>query len=176
MNSNLNHLIGPAERLPIRPKLAGLLVAALLLVVLAPVAAGPAGGAMTSASLGHLPPAPQAVPEGSARGTLALTGTGPLAPSSIALGTRAASPATAIATVPNRLCSGTTPGVATPLTCPSHDQATLSFYSVLPGSAGNLTWNFTLPTDRGATQNQSNLYSAAWIGLVLSDPNGWMGE
>jgi len=50
----------------------------------------------------------------------------------------------------------------------------LDFYSPINGSGGNVTWNITLPTDRSPTQNQSDLYSAIWFGMVLTDPFAWM--
>ncbi|MCI4352295.1 MAG: hypothetical protein L3K14_02765 [Thermoplasmata archaeon] len=46
------------------------------------------------------------------------------------------------------------------------------WYSTLPGSGGNVTWSVTLPTDRAATQNQTDLYVAIWFGMALYDPHG----
>jgi hypothetical protein len=60
--------------------------------------------------------------------------------------------------------------------CYGHDEPGLDPYSNLPGSGGNVTWNVTLPVDRSATQNQSNLYAAIWFGMTLSDPQGWMNQ
>lgn len=60
--------------------------------------------------------------------------------------------------------------------CYGHDEPGLNPYSNLPGSGGNVTWNVTLPVDRSATQNQSNLYGAIWFGMTLSDPQGWMNQ
>ena len=60
--------------------------------------------------------------------------------------------------------------------CYGHDEPGLQFYSDLPGSGGNVSWNFTLPTDRSATENQSNLYSAVWFGMTLVDPLAWMHQ
>ncbi len=60
--------------------------------------------------------------------------------------------------------------------CVGHDEPSLSFYSDLSGSGGNLSWNATLPEDASPTQNQSDLYAAAWLGLVVSDPAGWLGQ
>lgn len=60
--------------------------------------------------------------------------------------------------------------------CSAADEATLSFYSTVVGSGGNVSWVISLPVERNATLNQSNLYSAAWLGLALSDPHGWLGE
>lgn len=57
-----------------------------------------------------------------------------------------------------------------------HDQPSLDPFSNLPGSAGNVTWNVTLPVDRGPTRAQSDLYEAVWFGLVVSDPDGYDGE
>ncbi|MGA8664871.1 MAG: hypothetical protein WB809_07395, partial [Thermoplasmata archaeon] len=39
-----------------------------------------------------------------------------------------------------------------------------------------MTWNATLPQDRSTTANQSDLYAAAWFGLVVSDPAAWLGQ
>ena len=63
-----------------------------------------------------------------------------------------------------------------PPSCAAHDEVLLNFYSAQPGSGGNVTWNFTLPVDRSATQNQSDLYGAAWVGIVLADPQAWLGQ
>ncbi len=60
--------------------------------------------------------------------------------------------------------------------CYGHDEPGLDPYSNLPGSGGNVTWNVTLPVDRSATDNQSNLYAAIWFGMTLSDPQGWMNQ
>ena len=65
---------------------------------------------------------------------------------------------------------------APPRSAQVHDQPTASFFSPLPGSGGNVTWNATLPQDRSATANQSDLYAAAWFGLVVSDPAAWLGQ
>ncbi len=77
-------------------------------------------------------------------------------------------------------CGGPAPSTQTVSsydpTCAGYDEAAIQFYSGLPGSGGNATWNVTLPVDRNATANQSDLYSAAWFGLVVSDPAGWLGE
>jgi hypothetical protein len=76
-------------------------------------------------------------------------------------------------------CNGLWPGsgqgtYAAP--CYGHDEPGISFYSTLPGSGGNVTWNVTLPVDRSATANQSDLYSAVWFGLTLHDPLGWLDQ
>ena len=63
-----------------------------------------------------------------------------------------------------------------PTACVAHDEPSLSFYSNFIGSGGNATWQLTLPTDTSATQNQSDLYAAAWIGLTVSDPAAWLGQ
>lgn len=85
----------------------------------------------------------------------------------------------------NRLCSGITPGFPSlsgsaqgsySSTCYGHDEAAIQFYSTLPGSGANVTWNVTLPTDRSATLNQSDLYSAIWFGMTLADPAAWMDQ
>ena len=56
--------------------------------------------------------------------------------------------------------------------CYGHDEPGLDPYSTLPGSGGNVTWNVTLPVDRSHSQNQSDLYSAIWFGMTLSNPLG----
>jgi len=63
-----------------------------------------------------------------------------------------------------------------PNPCVGHDEPSASFYSTLPASGGNVTWNATLPQDRDAVANQSDLYAAAWFGLVVSDPTAWLGQ
>ena len=68
---------------------------------------------------------------------------------------------------------GACPGGAS--SCPGHDEPGISFYSTVAGSGGNVSWIVSLPVERNATLNQSNLYSAAWLGLTLSDPHGWLG-
>jgi hypothetical protein len=60
--------------------------------------------------------------------------------------------------------------------CYGHDEPNINFYSDLPGSGGNVTWNVTLPTDRNATANQSSLYVAIWFGMTLNDPFAWMDQ
>jgi hypothetical protein len=64
-----------------------------------------------------------------------------------------------------------------------HDEPILSFYSTIPGSASNMTWQMILPTERTATaatytsntpnpaQTYQN-YAHFQIFLVLCDPNG----
>ncbi|MCI4339753.1 MAG: hypothetical protein L3J73_00585, partial [Thermoplasmata archaeon] len=84
----------------------------------------------------------------------------------------------------NRFCAGLWPWSTSDQSgqsyyasgCYGHDEPGLQFYSNLPGSGGNITWNFTLPTDRSATENQSNLYSAIWFGMTLVDPLAWMHQ
>jgi hypothetical protein len=63
-----------------------------------------------------------------------------------------------------------------PASCVGHDEPSLSFYSNVPGSGGNISWNGTLPEDASPTQNQSDLYAAAWFGLVVADPSSWLGQ
>jgi len=63
-----------------------------------------------------------------------------------------------------------------PNNCVGHDEPSLSFYSDTPGSGGNVSWNATLPQDVGATQNQSDLYAAAWFGLVATDPAAYLDQ
>ena len=60
--------------------------------------------------------------------------------------------------------------------CHGHDQPSMSFYSDLPGSGGNVTWSFTLPQDGGASATQSDLYAAAWFGLPLAAPGAWLDQ
>lgn len=80
-----------------------------------------------------------------------------------------------------KFCNGIWPstlgqgGYAGGSACYGHDEPGLDFYSPIHGSGGNVTWNVTLPTDRSPTQNQSNLYSAVWFGMTLTDPYAWMG-
>jgi hypothetical protein len=79
----------------------------------------------------------------------------------------------------NITCSSE-PGVPSSLvfanaSCKGHDQPGISFYSDVPGSGGNLTWNVTLPTDGGPNRTQSDLYGAVWFGLPMSAPSAWMG-
>jgi hypothetical protein len=58
--------------------------------------------------------------------------------------------------------------------CYGADETGIAFYSDLPGSGGNISWNLTLPTDRSPTLNQTDLYDAIWIGMPLTDPDAWM--
>ena len=78
-----------------------------------------------------------------------------------------------------KYCNGIWPSVSGQggyyANCYGHDEPGADFYSPLPGSGGNVTWNVTLPVDRSLTHNQSNLYSAIWFGMTLSDPYAWMG-
>lgn len=60
--------------------------------------------------------------------------------------------------------------------CYGHDEPGIQFYSTMPGSGGNVTWNVTLPTSPNATNLQADLYSAIWFGMTLSDPYGWLGQ
>ena len=61
--------------------------------------------------------------------------------------------------------------------CSGHSEPGMEFYSNLPGSGGNLTWNATLPTDRNASANQGDLYAAIWFGLTLDAPQtAWMSQ
>ena len=60
--------------------------------------------------------------------------------------------------------------------CYGHDEPGVDPYSNLPGSGGNVTWTIVLPTDRNATENQSDLYTAIWFGMVLTDPYAWLDE
>jgi Divergent InlB B-repeat domain len=84
----------------------------------------------------------------------------------------------------NRFCAGLWPGFSEVADhypqgayapgCYGHDEPGIQFYSNLPGSGGNVSWNITLPIDRSATLNQSNLYSAMWFGMAMNDPFGWL--
>lgn len=84
----------------------------------------------------------------------------------------------------NRFCNGIWPWAINDSTsesyyagdCYGHDEPGMEFYSGLNGSGGNVTWNVTLPVDRSATQNQSDLYSAIWFGMTLTDPLAWMDQ
>ncbi|MCI4330747.1 MAG: hypothetical protein L3K19_02725 [Thermoplasmata archaeon] len=68
------------------------------------------------------------------------------------------------------------PATYSPASCFGSDEAGLQFYSPLRGSGGNVTWNLTLPVDASATQNQSDLYAAAWVAMTLASPDAWMHE
>ncbi|MCI4321991.1 MAG: hypothetical protein L3K05_06790, partial [Thermoplasmata archaeon] len=84
------------------------------------------------------------------------------------------------ATPPSTPCDGPYPafaGVAPyPAGCFGRDQAVVGFYSNLAGGAGNVSVSLTLPVDRSPNANQSDLYRAIWLGLVLSDPHAWMSQ
>ena len=60
--------------------------------------------------------------------------------------------------------------------CVGHDEPGIQFYSSVPGSGGNVTWNVTLPIDTGPSRNQSNLYVAVWFGMTLTDPLAWLDQ
>ncbi|HEV2428802.1 MAG TPA: hypothetical protein VGV64_03015, partial [Thermoplasmata archaeon] len=60
--------------------------------------------------------------------------------------------------------------------CYGHDEPGIQFYSDLPGSGGNVTWNVRLPVDRSPTQLQGDLYTAIWFGLTLTDPYSWLHQ
>jgi hypothetical protein len=55
-----------------------------------------------------------------------------------------------------------------------HDEPTVNFFSNSPGSASNMQWKVTLPTEHAlpATQSFEN-YIAFWFGLDLCDPNSY---
>ena len=84
----------------------------------------------------------------------------------------------------NRFCAGLWPYTSDLLDpqsvyasgCYGHDEPGIQFYSPLPGSGGNVSWDVTLPVDRSPTQNQSDLYDAIWFGMTLTDPLGWMHQ
>jgi hypothetical protein len=122
-------------------------------------------------------------PSGTPPGWEAL-GASPFPPSAGSTVPSAAGPSTA-AGPDNRFCTGV-PSDLPPMSgipqgtiaagCYTHDEPAIDFYSALPGSGANVTWNVTLPTDRSTTLNQSDLYSAVWFGMTLSDPAAWMDQ
>ncbi|HXQ93971.1 MAG TPA: hypothetical protein VN864_02225 [Thermoplasmata archaeon] len=81
---------------------------------------------------------------------------------------------------PSNPCDGPYPAYAGigpfPAGCVGRDQAVAGFYSDLAGGAGNVSVLLTLPIDRSRTANQSDLYRAIWLGIVLNDPNAWMSQ
>jgi hypothetical protein len=62
------------------------------------------------------------------------------------------------------------------LVCYGNDAAGVSFYSDLAGSGGNVSWSMTLPVDAAPTENQSDLYSAVWLGMAMRAPSAWLDE
>ncbi|HYK93506.1 MAG TPA: hypothetical protein VEY07_05635, partial [Thermoplasmata archaeon] len=60
--------------------------------------------------------------------------------------------------------------------CYGHDEPGIQFYSSLAGSGGNVSWNVTLPVSRDPADTQSDLYTAIWFGMTLSDPFAWMDQ
>lgn len=52
----------------------------------------------------------------------------------------------------------------------------MEFYSTQNGSGGNVTWDVTLPVDRNATSNQSDLYEAVEFAMTVTAPSAWMDE
>ncbi|MCI4353983.1 MAG: hypothetical protein L3K06_01285, partial [Thermoplasmata archaeon] len=60
--------------------------------------------------------------------------------------------------------------------CYGHDEPGINFYTSLGGSGGNVTWNITLPVSRNLSATQSDLYTAIWFGMTLSDPYGWLDQ
>jgi hypothetical protein len=52
----------------------------------------------------------------------------------------------------------------------------IEFYSTQNGSGGNVTWDVTLPVDRNATANQSDLYQAVEFGMIVTAPSAWMDQ
>ncbi|HKV90806.1 MAG TPA: hypothetical protein VJQ43_06405 [Thermoplasmata archaeon] len=77
-------------------------------------------------------------------------------------------------------CDGPYPSFAGyapyPVGCVGRDQAVAGFYSNVVGGAGNVSVQLTLPVDRSPAANQSDLYRAIWLGLVLADPYSWMSQ
>ena len=74
-------------------------------------------------------------------------------------------------------CVGFGPSPSTnaqyPADCIGHDEPSIDFYSNLPGSGGNISWNVTLPVSRNASAEQADLYIAIWFGMTLNDPDAW---
>ena len=60
--------------------------------------------------------------------------------------------------------------------CYGHDEPGIQFYSTLPGSGGNTTWNITLPRARSISDPQLDLYTAIWFGATFTDPYAWLHE
>ncbi len=60
--------------------------------------------------------------------------------------------------------------------CYGHDEPGINFYSTLGGSGGNVSWNITLPVSRSFSETQSDLYTAIWFGMTLSDPYAWLDQ
>ena len=121
---------------------------------------------------GPLPPGAEALSSVASSVTSRPTpGTGLVAPSSWGGGSNGSNSI--------KYCNGIWPSVSGQggyyANCYGHDEPGANFYSPLPGSGGNVTWNVTLPMDRSTTHNQSNLYSAVWFGMTLADPYAWMG-
>lgn len=93
-------------------------------------------------------------------------------------------PANGSAPWQNRFCSGLWPYAQNDSAsqayywdgCYGHDEPGIESYSPLPGSGGNVSWSVTLPINRNATANQSDLYVAIWFGLTLNDPLAWMHQ
>ena len=163
----------------------------------APTSASPRLSPIPSLSHGAaapaaIPPAPQLGhfqlpgPHPAAWGTAAIP---PGAEALNALQPRAASgsggnPANGTAAWQNRFCAGLWPYAANDSAsqayywdgCYGHDEPGIESYSPLAGSGGNVSWTVTLPVDRNATANQSDLYSAIWFGLTLNDPLAWMHQ
>lgn len=58
--------------------------------------------------------------------------------------------------------------------CYGADEPGITGYSALPGSGGNVTWTTTLPIGTSDGAMQSDLYSAVWYGMPLTDPYAWL--
>ncbi|MCI4336810.1 MAG: hypothetical protein L3K17_06405 [Thermoplasmata archaeon] len=108
---------------------------------------------------------------------------GALTPHAAGSGSWGSGGAGSAATWQNRFCTGVWPSFGGAGSqnvyasgCYGHDEPGIEFYSNLPGSGGNVTWNFSLPVDRSATLNQSSNYVAIWLGMTLTDPYAWMDQ
>jgi hypothetical protein len=140
------------------PSVPIVVVAVLLAVVMALPVAAFGSFAPPVASSGPTTPASASLRPASARpGDVAQPSAGPAAP-----------------------CDGPYPAFAGlgpfPAGCVGRDQAIAGFYSNVAGGGGNVSLQLTLPVDRSSTANQSDLYRAIWLGLVLSDSNAWMSQ
>ncbi len=167
--------------------------AALLPTAAAPVAASPATHALTPRSVS--PPAASPAPAPQLPSDLHLVAPPSTGPTPNSWGGTALPPGAILPGQPSTLppgwggggsgsnasikfCNGIWPdggqSIYAYASCYGHDEPGIDFYSSLPGSGGNVSWNLTLPVDRSPTLNQSDLYSAIWLGMTLTDPSAWM--